>query len=290
MNLKSHFFDIDVLIKLNNQAWVIDKNNPNIPIMKISKSDFNLIQSGIYRKQNNRIDFNDKTFWLPTNLVNKIKIKSKNHKADFSNLAISLQEFLNKDIIDEMEFDLDLDIISKLKNTQDDIYIICSKQTRRNYQSLIDKLHNKLKEQGILIKNFYYISENFYNQNNDDIKFKKMRLILQHLTGYKTEGDKFIDVEILKYVRAYYYDNNYDTLKIAEDINDLLGILLSKTERGLSDVIKEDIKDFRPTLFVNKINDNQYNKVETKKTILSLNKLIKTFESFKKITNKRKYI
>ena len=73
--VKSHFFDIDTLIKLENQAWVVDKNNPNIPIMKISKSDFNLIQNGIYRKQNNKIEFNGKLFWLPTELVNKLKMR-----------------------------------------------------------------------------------------------------------------------------------------------------------------------------------------------------------------------
>ena len=113
--VKSHFFDIDTLIKLENQAWVVDKNNPNIPILKISKSDFNLIQSVIYRKQGNKIDFNGKTFWLPTELVNKLKIKAKTYKTEFSNLAISLQEFLNKDIIEEMSFELNLSVISELK-------------------------------------------------------------------------------------------------------------------------------------------------------------------------------
>jgi hypothetical protein len=55
--------------------------------MKISKSDFNLIESGIFRKQNHKMEFNGKTFWLPTELVNKIKVKAKNAKADFSNLG-----------------------------------------------------------------------------------------------------------------------------------------------------------------------------------------------------------
>jgi hypothetical protein len=281
--VKSHFFDIDTLIKLENQAWVVDKNNPNIPIMKISKSDFNLIQSGIYRKQNNKIEFNGKVFWLPTELVNKLKIKAKTYKTEFSNLAISLQEFLNKDIIDEMNFELKLDTISQLKNKTDDIYIICSKQTKRNYQTLIDKLEEKLKEQGLKVKNFYFISDNFYNQNKDEVNFKKMRLLLQHLIGYKTDGNKFIDEEITRYDQVSFYDNNYDTLNISDGINGLLEITLSNTDKGLKDVIKEDIIDYKPVLLVNKINDNHYNKTETKKVILSLSTLIKTFESFKKL-------
>jgi hypothetical protein len=280
--VKSHFFDIDTLIKLENQAWIVDKNNPNVPIMKISKSDFNLIQSGIYRKQNNKIEFNGKVFWLPSDLVNKLKIKAKAYKTEFSNLAISLQEFLNKDIIDEMDFELKIDTISQLKNKTDDIYIICSKQTKRNYQTLIEKLEEKLKEQGLKVKNFYFISDNFYNQNKDEVSFKKMRLLLQHSVGYKTDGNKFIDEEITRYDQVYFYDNNYDTLKIADNINELLEVILSNTDKGLRDVIKEDISDYRPTLFINKVNDNHYNKTETKKVILSLSALIKTFESFKR--------
>jgi hypothetical protein len=281
--VKSHFFDIDTLIKLENQAWVVDKNNPNIPILKISKSDFNLIQSGIYRKQGNKIDFNGKTFWLPTELVNKLKIKAKTYKTEFSNLAISLQEFLNKDIIEEMSFELNLSVISELKNKTDDIYIICSKQTKRNYQSLIDKFEEKLKEQGLKVKNFYFISDNFYNIDKDEVNFKKMRLLLQHLIGYKTDGNKFIDEEITRYDQVSFYDNNYDTLKITDDINGLLEVVLSNTDKGLKDVIKEDIIDYKPILLVNKINDNHYNKTETKKIILSLSTLIKTFESFRKL-------
>jgi hypothetical protein len=281
--VKSHFFDIDTLIKLENQAWVVDKNNPNIPIMKISKSDFNLIQSGIYRKQNNKIEFNGKVFWLPTELVNKLKIKAKTYKTEFSNLAISLQEFLNKDIIEEMSFELNLSVISELKNKTDDIYIICSKQTKRNYQSLIDKFEEKLKEQGLKVKNFYFISDNFYNIDKDEVNFKKMRLLLQHLVGYKTEGNKFIDEEITRYDQVSFYDNNYDTLKITDDINGLLEVVLSNTDKGLKDVVEEDIIDYKPILLVNKINDNHYNKTETKKILLSLSTLIKTFESFRKL-------
>jgi len=280
--VKSHFFDIDTLIRINNQPWIVDKNIPNIPIMKISKSDFKLIQSGIYRKQGNKMEFNGRTFWLPSDLINKLKIKAKNYKTEFSNLAISLQEFLNKDIIDEMEFELNLDIINQLKNKNDDIYIICSKQTKRNYQSIIDKLESKLKEEGLLIKNFYFISDNITNIDNDELNFKKMRLLLQHLVGYKTDGNKFKDEEITRYGQISFYDNNYDTLKFSDDINGLLEAILSNTDKGLKEVIKEDIFDFKPILLVNKINDNQYNKTETKKVILSMSTLVKTFESFRR--------
>ena len=280
--VNSVFIDLDALVKIENKAWIVDKNSPNIPLLKLSKSDFNLIKSGIYRSQNNKIEFNGVTYWLPSELINKLKIKAKISKIDFGNLAISLQEFLNKSIIDSLDFEVNSFLISKLKNTEDDIYIICSKQTKKNYQNITDKIEKEFLKAGLKIKNYYFISETFYNQKEDNIEFKKMRLLLQHLLGYKTEGDKFIDQEITKYNKIHYYDSNINTLKISDKINELLSFVLSNTDKGLANVIKEDVKDFRPTLYLNRVNDNEVNKIDNKKIILSLSTLIKTFESFRR--------
>jgi hypothetical protein len=147
---------------------------------------------------------------------------------------------------------------------------------------MIEKLESQLKEEGILIKNFYYISESFYNYSKDEVKFKKERLLLQHLVGYKTEGNKFIDDEISRYDEVYFYDNSFDTLKVIDDINPLFQMVLQNTDRGLSDVIKEDVVEYKPYLIVTKVNSNTYNKMETKRVLLSPDILIKTFESFRK--------
>ena len=158
--VKAHFFDIDTLIHVEGQAWIVDREYPSIPILKISMSEFNLIEKGIYRKQNNKIEFNGKIFWLPTKLMNQIKVKTKNSKANFGNLAISLQEFYNSTIIEEIKIKTNLEVISKLKNSTDDIIIICSKQTKRNYANVIEKLEEELKDIGLQIKTYYYITEN----------------------------------------------------------------------------------------------------------------------------------
>lgn len=280
--VKARFYDIDTLLTIENQAWVVDKSRPNIPIHKISKSDFNLMKSGIFRKQNNKIEFNGREFWLPTQLVNELKVKAKANKTDFANLAISMQEFLNKDVINHLDYKLNEGLIDELKNSADDIYVICNRQSKRNYEPLLESLNQELKKVGVNLKAFYYISENFYNQNKDEFKFKKMRLLLQHLVGYKTDEDKFIDEQITRYNTVYYYDNNHDTLKFVDDINPLFEVILSKSDNGIREVIKEDVKEYRPSLIVNKVNDNVYNKIEEKKVIINLSHIVMTFESFRK--------
>ena len=106
-----------------------------------------------------------------------------------------------------------------------------------------------------------------------------MRLLIQHLVGYKSDGNKFIDKSITKYSKLYYYDNNYDTLKFTDDINNLLEIMVVNTDNGLKDVIKEDIIEYKPLLIVNKVNDNELNRMDTKKVILNFSKIL-MFESF----------
>ena len=278
--LRGIFIDLNVLLEMDNQAWVVDKKNANTPIVKISKSDFNLIKSGIFKNQGNKVDFNGRTYYLPTDLMNKIKIKTKSYNIDFSNLAISLQEFMNKSLIEEMKFEINKDVILELKNNIDDIYIICSKQTKRTYETIIEKIKEEFEKSGLKIKTFYPISENFMNQNDDDIKFKKMRLLLQHLVGYKTEGDKFKDEEITRYDQIHFYDNYSETLKITKEMNNLLEFLLSRSDDGLRSVIKENVQDFKPNLWVHKENENKMNKRSSEKVILNISKIVKTFENF----------
>jgi hypothetical protein len=276
----AHFFDIDTLIDLSGNIWIIDKNNPNIPILKISKSDFNLIKSGIYKSQGNKIDYNGQIFWLPNDIFNKLKVKLKLNDVSLGNIGISLQEFLNKDIIDNIKFDLNLEIIEKLKNKTDDIYVVCSKQTMNVYQKTINKVNEKLKEEGILIKKFYFINESFYDQDDDSNRFKKIRLLLQHLVGYKTQVNKFINEEIKRYDEIYFYDNQNDTLKIENESNIILKRLIDSSEDGIKSVIKEDLEEYKPVLIVNFITDNTSNRIISKKVKIEYSRLIRTFESF----------
>lgn len=277
----AHFFDLNCLIKLNQQAWVVNKDNPNLPLYKISPSEFRLIKSGIYAKKGNKIDFNGTTYYLPDELWNRLKIISSKNNINFSNFVISLQEFLNKDLINEFDYELNLNSILNLKNKMDDVYIICSKKTRVLYEKIISKIDQELKENGIIIKNFYYLNENFLNQRSDEIQYKKIRLLLQHIVGYKTDGDKFTDDEITKYDVVNFYDRNIQIKDISPTVRYILNVLISKTDKGLGDVIKDDLSETTPLLYVNRIEDNELNPISTTKIDFSLSYLIKKFEAFK---------
>lgn len=285
---KAFFFDINSLITTNSKVWIVDRDKPNNPLLRISKSDFNLIKKGVYKKDNIKFEMQGDSYWLSKDLFDQIKIKSKNKNINISRLAFSMQEFMNKEIIENNDFTIHLENIRHLKNTSGDIYIICSKNTKNNYELIISKLEDKLKEIGLVVKNYYYISETFYNRDEDDINNKKVRLLLQHLIGFKSDGDKFSHTEITKYDVVSFYDDELRVIELAKNVNNVLYFLIENSEDLVKDRVKEIIKENICELLINQVTFNQVNLFVKSKIELQYQNVIKKFESFVFNINKKK--
>jgi len=277
--MKAHFFDIETVLVMNSKVWIVDKLNPKVPIIKISKSDFNLIKNGIYKSQNNSIYFGGSTYWIPEDLMNSIKIKCKNLKIDITNLIFSMQEYMNPEVIETLDYDINIENLSHLKNTTDDIYFICSKNTKNNYEKIIEKIEEKLEKIGLSVKKYYFISDTFYNRDLDEVAHKKVRLLLQHLVGMKTEGDRFIEEEIKKYDEVEFYEDDENTISLAIDCNKLLQLIIDNSGSDIKSKIKDLLKS-ETTLFVNFVSPNKVKRFSKTKVVVEYHNLIKTFERF----------
>lgn len=276
----AHFFDIDTLIRVDNSVWIVSKSKPSIPIVKITKSEFNLIKKGIYRKFNSSLDINGTSYWFPENLLNELKIKSKKQNFDISNLSFSMQEFTNKEIIENLDYQIIVEHFQHLKNKVDDIYVICSKMSKNSYEPIVSKLEKELEDIGLKIKKFYFLSETFYNRKEDDIAHKKVRLLLQHLMGLKTDGDKFTDEEVSKYDLIYYYDDEPKVISLAQNSNSLFSILLDNSEQFIKDIIKNIVKSKDNSIIVRTVTHNKINLFNDKEVLIEFSHIKKTFESF----------
>lgn len=276
----SHFFDIDSLIRVDNSVWIVSKSKPSIPVIKLSKSEFNLIKKGIYKKYKSPLIINGSKYWLPENLLNNLKIKCKKHKFDITNLSFSMQEFINREVIENLDYQILDEHFQHLKNKTDDIYVICSKSNKKSYEPIIEKLEQELQNRGLFIKKYYFISETFYNKNEDDIAHKKVRLLLQHLIGLKTDNDKFTNEEIQKYDLVYYYDDDIKSVSLAHDSNNLFSYLLNNSPDDTKDIIRNIIKSTDNTIIVRRITHNKVNLFDDKEINIEFSHIKKTFESF----------
>ena len=279
--MNAHFIELDIILKTESKPWIVDKLNPNIPIMKMDISEFNLFKSGVYKYQGNKISFNGKVFWLSNEFMNKLKVKSKKYKVDISNLGVSMQEFLNPEVIENIKFDIDISLFRPIINTNDDIYIICSKNTKSNFEKQISKLEEKLEEIGLKVKKYYYISETFYNKDDDEISYLKSKLILQHLLGLKTDGDKLSNEEVESYNQITFYDDNLKSIQMCRDINNILENLLLKTEKEIKLLVKDKIKNYDNLLLIKEFTHNKANRFKEYNVQLEYSNIIKSFENFK---------
>jgi hypothetical protein len=279
--MNAHFIDLDIILKTDAKPWIIDKNNPNIPIMKIEIDDFNLFKSGILKSQGNKISFNGKTFWLSNEFMNKLKVKCKRNKLDISNIGISLQEFLNPEVSENLKFDLNLSIFNPVINTNDHIYVICSKNTKTNFEKQISKFEEKLAEIGLKVEKYYYISETFYNRNDDELAYIKSKLILQHILGLKTEGDKISEIEITDYNQITFYDDNQKSIQTVKDINKILEKLLINTDKDVKLKVKDKIKSDDNFILIKEYTHNKSNKFREHSVQLHYSNIIKNFEGFR---------
>jgi hypothetical protein len=277
--MKAHFFDIETILVMNSKIWIVDKTNPKVPIIKISQSDFNLVKSGIYKSQDNSIYFGGSAYWLPDSLMNNIKIKCKNLKIDITNLIFSMQEYMNPEVIDSLDYDINIDNLVHLKNTTDDIYFICSKNTKSNYEKIIKKIEEKLENIGLLVKKYYFISDTFYDRDLDEVAHKKVRLLLQHLIGLKTDGDKFIDEELQKYDEIEFYEDDEKTIILSIGCNQLLQLIIQNSESDIKLKIKDLLKS-KTILYVNYVSPNKVKRFTKTKVLIGYHNLIKTFEKF----------
>jgi hypothetical protein len=279
--MNAHFFDIDTLITLNNKVWIVSKSEPNNPIVKIDQSEFNLIKKGIYKVSGELVSISNKEYWLPKELIEKIKIRCKNKNLEISSLFFSMQEFMSPEIINQLDYTIWKEHLIRLKNTIDDIYIICSKNAKNNYSTQVEKLEKYLNEElGLRIKNFYFISETFYNRDLDEIAHKKVRLLLQHLVGLKTDVDKFTSEGITKYNIINFYDDDKKTIELSKSANVVLKFLFDNSDQDTQKLVKSAIEE-KPELNTIEITHNNVNPYLNSKTIISLDRIIKTFESFR---------
>ena len=278
--MNAHFFDINSAITMNSQVWLVSKTKPNQPIVKISQSDFNLIKKGVFKNNGELLTISRKDYWISSDLLEKIKIQCKKLNVNITDISFSMQEFMNPEVINSLDYKIWEDHFLSLKNSNDDIYIICSKNTEKNYESQITKLEDFLLELGLKVKKYYYFSETFYNRDGDKISHRKIRLLLQHAFGLKTDDVKFTDEEINQYDEIFFYDDEKTTIQLCKKSNDILKFLYDNSESNVKEKVKSLIEEKSPSIIINEVTFNKVNPFSMTKVDLVLDRIIKTFERF----------
>lgn len=278
---KVHIFEINTLIRIDSKIWICSLSSPNKPLLRIEKSEYNLIVSGLFLHTGKPLFINGKNYHLSENLYDRIKEKCDETDTDITKLCFIKREFYDDNI--DRRYEILTDHFSHLKNKEEDVYIICSQSNKENYRKIIEKLEEEMSKMGIAIKDYYYFTDTFNNRDTDEIRFKKLRLLIQLLTGKKTNGTSFTNTDITRYDSVYYYDDSFNTVEYIKNINSVLYDICSNSDEQSRLNVRDVIRKFAPILYLNFITFNKVNRFDLTEIPIKFTNYIKTFESFKSL-------
>ena len=147
-NLKEiAFFDLDnTLWYIKSNAWVILKNMPSKPLMKIGNLEFTLIQNGLYIPDNNVIEFNNEKYFISNDFVERLERLKPGIR--LKDVGISYAEFFDEEILNKGEVQLLLNNIKHLIGKGVELGLLTARTDRKKHAGLLNKLRIKLQEYG----------------------------------------------------------------------------------------------------------------------------------------------
>jgi hypothetical protein len=264
LNKEIHFYDLDnTLWNIIGKVWIISKNNPNKPLLKISFLEYLNIKNKMYINDKIEIEYNDSTYWIPQSMLDRIQ-KRKNIDPDL--LGISKRELFDPNYIKKINFNLKN--ILHLKDKKVDIGILTGRMNQENEQEYLNLLREKLKQLNLNLTKIYYVGE-FLHNSSDKRAFEKMKVLLEHLIGVKILGDKFVPIKQDWYENVYFYDDEVQNIYSANNIQEYFENYMKNTDDETFKYIIERIKNNDLTLITNLISGNEMNMFETKKIIIT---------------------
>jgi len=270
-NKTIRWYDADgTLWSTNAMWWIIDKNNPDKYLLRITQYESSLILSGFYKHDEHAIYYNGMTGWLSTELFNKIqRIK----KMSLTDIGISWREYADTDYIEKQTIDLIIHIhrIKHLENTKDVVNILTARNNKKAHINLISLLNTELSKLNINIHDAYFVNDPTVMNVHGSTSFKKMICILEGIVGHKIEDDAFTPILVDKYDESHFYDDEDKNIEECKVINRHLKSFLDKTQPWLKQQIIENIHTRKPKLFLNQVNTNELNPFDTEEIEIKIN-------------------
>lgn len=263
MNKIIHFFDLDnTLWTIDNNAWIISKNNSSKPLIVLNKIELNDILNGVFKKQDNLIEYNGEQHWISDSMFDKIK--KRNNKIELEDLGISFIEYTNSDFYDKINIFLE-NVRHLIGNKNVELGIISARYSVDNDKNILIALKNELNKVGLFINKFYYVSDFFKKRNDDIININKMKIILEHISGFHIKGDHFLPIKQDFYNEIHFYDDEIQNIDTVNNIQEYMEDYIKNSEDDIFYKIINKIDKFKPVIYTHLITNNSLNRFKTTK-------------------------
>lgn len=260
-NKNIHFFDLDgCLWSVDSKVWIVDKEEPDKPLLKLDKIDMNKILNGLYKGEDLKIEYNDEEYFISNDIYNKIR-KKKN--LPIERLGMSWIEYIDPKYINKNNPKFLLHNIQHLRGTDDLICIITGRSNRDRHAKILNQLRLTLKDYGLEIYKIYFVSDKFFMRQNETIAMNKANILIEHMVGLKTEDNKFAPLKQDWFSNIYFYDDELQNIDYANDVQLLLDRILKSTDDELFNIVTKRLKENQINLTTNLVTNNLTNLFKT---------------------------
>jgi len=267
MNKEIHFFDLDgTLWKIHSDIWLIDKEKPFKPIIKISNLEFSLIRNGIYKKDNIPIEYNGGKYYISREMYDRVYRKTKFE--NIKRLGISFNNLYDKKILDKTKVDYLLDNIEHLRGKNVSIGLLTARSNRKNHSDIVNKLRLELKNMGLSLDKIYFVGDKFKVYYDEETSLKKVYILLEHLIGFKIKNNRFVPLRQDWYNIVHFYDDHKTNIDYANDCQKILNDLLKNTDDDLFKIITERINTNDIVLYNHLVTNNDLNRFDTNEILI----------------------
>lgn len=265
MNTTIHFFDLDnTLWNIHgNRIAIIHKNNPNRPILYISKDEYNNIIYGKYHNGDLEIKYDGKNYWISEKLFDKIKKKRPAIKIQDIGISFNIKN-------DNKKLKINIDNIKHIVGDNVDVGILSARHNIDNDKLFLSEISNELSNYNIEIKKFYYTSNKPSYKHISKHSRDKVKILLEHLTGFHIKNDRFVPLKQDIYTEIHFYDDEIGNIDYANNIQETLNSYLENTEDEIFERIIKRLENNNITLYNHLITNNELNKFKTTKINLTI--------------------
>ena len=110
---------------------------------------------------------------------------------------------------------------------------------------------------------------------------KKVKILIQHSIGLKTEIDKFINEEVTQYEEVNLYEDEINCIEVCKGSSEIIRFLVSNSTDEIKESVKSIIKEKQLLININQVTFNKINRFITTPVKIEWQNVIKTFESFR---------
>lgn len=259
---KINIVNINAIVDLKPNLWLVSKKSPDTPILTMDYSELPMLKS-VYKKYNHRIFHNGQIYWL--NQKQHRAIEAKNLSTDDVELIINYNKksvTLFKNILEKIDKTIPIILLEE--------YVSESTTT-----AVLETIKKNLEEKK------YTVNDIISMKSQIEVGVVTANLILEYLTAKKIKKDKFQNESFSHCDTIHYYDNNADRISYLKKINDTLQYRLQVSRPEIASQIQEFVNEKKSKVTLHIVSNNEVNPLTDYEIKIGLPfKYLKSFDDF----------